>query len=76
MTILFLADFFADWEKSCQQSGHFFAYIFSFRKIERLDDTWATKLLGILFFFIYILKGQSHENVGELRVWGVCLGSN
>jgi hypothetical protein len=22
------------------------------------------------------LKGQSHENVGELSVWGVSLGSN
>jgi hypothetical protein len=22
------------------------------------------------------LKGQSHENVGEFRVWGVSLGSN
>jgi hypothetical protein len=24
----------------------------------------------------YELKGQSHEKVGELRVWGISLGPN
>jgi hypothetical protein len=30
---------------------------------------WASELNNIKD-----LKGQSHEKVGELRVWGVCLG--
>jgi hypothetical protein len=28
------------------------------------------------YFFPYVLKGQSHEKVGEMSVWGISLGPN
>jgi hypothetical protein len=27
-------------------------------------------------YLVIVLKGQSHEKVGELRVWGIRLGTN
>jgi hypothetical protein len=35
-----------------------------------------TGIKTLILVLAVILKGQSHENVGELGVWGVSLGSN
>jgi hypothetical protein len=40
-----------------------------------MDGTWVTLNCSEHGLYEY-LKGQSHENVGELGVWGISLGSN
>jgi hypothetical protein len=44
--------------------------------INKYFKGWQTiiVILVVSFNFKKSLKGQSHEKVGELRVWGVSLG--
>jgi hypothetical protein len=37
------------------------------------DYTFKWRWFAIVIEYLY-LKGQSHEKVGEIRVWGISLG--
>jgi hypothetical protein len=40
------------------------------------DLPYYTKFLNVLYQYNVALKGQSHEKVAEMSVWGISLGPN
>jgi hypothetical protein len=47
-----------------------------FKKTELFNAKFINDMLFNFLLWEVLLKGQSHEKVGELRVWGGSLGPN